>query len=59
MRSVFIALTMVTLVFGATMGAVPGTAVAHHNTSHSLAQCGSIVCAGTQAEDTSTTRRSL
>jgi hypothetical protein len=34
------------LVFGATISLMSGAAVAHHNVPHSLAQCGSITCAG-------------
>ncbi|WP_324355070.1 hypothetical protein [Methyloceanibacter sp.] len=34
------------LILGASVSLMSTAAVAHHNTSHSLSQCGSIVCPG-------------
>jgi hypothetical protein len=34
------------LVLSASVSLMSGAAVAHHNVPHSLAQCGSITCAG-------------
>jgi hypothetical protein len=41
-----IVLAVGALVFGATVSLMSGAAVAHHNVTHSLAQCGSIICPG-------------
>lgn len=48
--SLAILLAGAALVFGATVSLMSGGAVAHHNTQHSLAQCGSVICSGTQSK---------
>jgi hypothetical protein len=47
-KSLAIALAAAALVFGATVSLMSGAAVAHHNVSHSLARCGSVVCSVTK-----------
>ena len=47
-KSLAIVLAAAALMFGATVSLMSGAAVAHHNTQHSLAQCGSVTCMGTQ-----------
>jgi hypothetical protein len=48
-----IAFATAALVLGATVSLMSGTAVAHHNVPHSLAQCGAVTCLGaTQAPPT-------
>jgi len=41
-----VALAAGALIFGATVSLMSTAVVAHHNTDHSLAQCGSIICPG-------------
>lgn len=49
MRALFaIALAAATLMLGVTLSLMSSAAVAHHNASHSLGQCGLVVCPGTK-----------
>jgi hypothetical protein len=42
--SLAIVLTAAALMLGTTVSLTSGTAVAHHNTSHSLGKCGVVPC---------------